>query len=68
MKKKQSALFVFATLSGYMTAQTSFPWYIKIGLNLFAALVCVAFTGIFEYLDELEKAQNLEGRFKMREG
>lgn len=63
MKKEQSALFLFAALFGYYTAQTSFPWYIKIGLNLFAALVCVAFNGIFEYLDELEKGPRTLGTF-----
>ena len=64
MKKEQSALFVFAALFGYFMAQTSFPLYVKVSLNLLAAMVCVAFTGIFEYLDELEKAQTLEGRLK----
>jgi hypothetical protein len=55
LKKEQSALFVFAALFGYFMAQTSFPWYVKVCLNFLAASVCAAFTGIFEYLDELEK-------------
>jgi len=63
LKKEQSALFVFAALFGYFMAQTSFPWYIKIGLNFLAASVCAAFNGIFEYLDELEKGPKTLGTF-----